>query len=230
MKIGIVAANGKAGQLITKEAINRGLDVTAIVRNKNKTVAEKSIIKDLFDLTSEDLKPFDVIIDAFGEVREDKLHLHQDSVHHLNKLLSNTDTRLIIIGGAGSLYVDDKLETQLYNTPDFPESYKPLSIAQGKVLDDLRKRNDIRWTFVSPAAEFIADAERTGTYILAGEKVTLNDNGESKISYADFAIAMVDEAVKGDHIKKEFQFYQNKCFSPLAFIKPRSYNEYESKR
>ena len=89
MKIGIVAANGKAGQLITKEAINRGLDVTAIVRNKNKTVAEKSIIKDLFDLTSEDLKPFDVIIDAFGEVREDKLHLHQDSVHHLNKLLSN---------------------------------------------------------------------------------------------------------------------------------------------
>ncbi|WHI54518.1 MULTISPECIES: NAD(P)-dependent oxidoreductase [Mammaliicoccus] len=202
MKIGIVAANGKAGQLITKEAINRGLDVTAIVRNKNKTVAEKSIIKDLFDLTSEDLKPFDVIIDAFGEVREDKLHLHQDSVHHLNKLLSNTDTRLIIIGGAGSLYVDDKLETQLYNTPDFPESYKPLSIAQGKVLDDLRKRNDVRWTFVSPAAEFIADGERTGTYILAGEKFTLNDNGESKISYTDFAIAMVDEAVKGDHIQE----------------------------
>lgn len=202
MKIGIVAANGKAGQLITKEAINRGLDVTAIVRNKNKTVAEKSIIKDLFDLTSEDLKPFDVIIDAFGELREDKLHLHPDSVHHLNKLLSNTDTRLIIIGGAGSLYVDDKLETQLYNTPDFPESYKPLSIAQGKVLDDLRKRNDVRWTFVSPAAEFIADGERTGTYILAGEKFTLNDNGESKISYADFAIAMVDEAVKGDHIQE----------------------------
>ncbi|MEY9141903.1 NADH-flavin reductase [Mammaliicoccus lentus] len=202
MKIGIVAANGKAGQLITKEAINRGLDVTAIVRNKNKTVAEKSIIKDLFDLTSEDLKPFDVIIDAFGEVREDKLHLHQDSVHHLNKLLSNTDTRLIIIGGAGSLYVDDKLEIQLYNTPDFPESYKPLSIAQGKVLDDLRKRNDVRWTFVSPAAEFIADGERTGTYILAGEKFTLNDNGESKISYTDFAIAMVDEAVKGDHIQE----------------------------
>ena len=202
MKIGIVAANGKAGQLITKEAINRGLDVTAIVRNKNKTVAEKSIIKDLFDLTSEDLKPFDVIIDAFGEVREDKLHLHQDSVHHLNKFLSNTDTRLIIIGGAGSLYVDDKLEIQLYNTPDYPESYKPLSIAQGKVLDDLRKRNDVRWTFVSPAAEFIADGERTGTYILAGEKFTLNDNGESKISYADFAIAMVDEAVKGDHIQE----------------------------
>ncbi|MEB5759285.1 NAD(P)-dependent oxidoreductase [Mammaliicoccus sciuri] len=202
MKIGIIAANGKAGKLITEEAINRGLDVTAIVRNENKTVATQSIIKDIFDLTSEDLTQFDVVVDAFGEIREGKLHLHQDSIQHLSDILSNTNTRLIIIGGAGSLYVDDQLENQLFDTPNFPEVFKPLAKAQGKALVDLRKRDDVRWTFISPAAEFIADGERTGEYILAGEVFTLNDKGESKISYADYAIALVDEATEGNHIQE----------------------------
>lgn len=73
---------------------------------------------------------------------------------------------------------------------------------QGKALVDLRKRDDVRWTFISPAAEFIADGERTGEYILAGEVFTLNDKGESKISYADYAIALVDEATEGNHIQE----------------------------
>ena len=67
-------------------------------------------------------------------------------------------------------------------------------------LNALRKRDDVRWTYVSPAAEFIADGERTGKYILAGEEFTTNEKGESKISYADYALAMVDEAVSGSHI------------------------------
>ncbi|MEB8067923.1 MULTISPECIES: NAD(P)-dependent oxidoreductase [Mammaliicoccus] len=202
MKIGVIAANGKSGKLITEEAVNRNLDVTAIVRNENKTIAKQSIIKDIFELTTEDLTQFDVVIDAFGEFREDKLHLHQDTIQHLSDILSNTNTRIIVVGGAGSLYVDEQLETQLYNTPDFPDAYKPLSTAQGKALDDLRKRDDVRWTFVSPAAEFIADGKRSGDYILAGEKLTLNSKGESKISYADFAIALIDEATEGNHVQE----------------------------
>lgn len=202
MKIGVIAANGKSGKLITEEAVNRNLDVTAIVRNENKTIAKQSIIKDIFELTTEDLTQFDVVIDAFGEFREGKLHLHQDTIQHLSDILSNTNTRLIVVGGAGSLYVDEQLETQSYNTPDFPDAYKPLSTAQGKALDDLRKRDDVRWTFVSPAAEFIADGKRSGDYILAGEKLTLNSKGESKISYADFAIALIDEATEGNHVQE----------------------------
>lgn len=202
MKIGVIAANGKSGKLITEEAVNRGLDVTAIVRKENKTVAPQSIIKDIFDLTTEDLAPFDVIVDAFGEFREDKLHLHQDTIQHLSDILAHTNTRLIVVGGAGSLYVDDQLETQLYNTADFPEAFKPLATSQGKALDELRKRDDVRWTFISPAAEFIADGKRTGDYILAGEQFTLNSKGESKISYADYAIALIDEATEGTHIQE----------------------------
>ncbi|MEB7657735.1 NAD(P)-dependent oxidoreductase [Mammaliicoccus vitulinus] len=202
MKIGVIAANGKSGKLITEEAVNRGLDVTAIVRKENKTVAPQSIIKDIFDLTTEDLTPFDVVVDAFGEFREDKLHLHQDTIQHLSDILAHTNTRLIVVGGAGSLYVDDQLETQLYNTADFPEAFKPLATSQGKALDELRKRDDVRWTFISPAAEFIADGKRTGDYILAGEQFTLNSKGESKISYADYAIALIDEATEGTHIQE----------------------------
>ncbi len=202
MKIGVIAANGKSGKLITEEAVNRGLDVTAIVRKENKTVAPQSIIKDIFDLTTEDLTPFDVVVDAFGEFREDKLHLHQDTIQHLSDILAHTNTRLIVVGGAGSLYVDDQLETQLYDTADFPEAFKPLATSQGKALDELRKRDDVRWTFISPAAEFIADGKRTGDYILAGEQFTLNSKGESKISYADYAIALIDEATEGTHIQE----------------------------
>ena len=72
----------------------------------------------------------------------------------------------------------------------------------GKALGELRARSDVRWTYVSPAADFQAEGPRTGKYILGGEELTLNSRGESVISYADYAVAMVDEAVKGDHIRQ----------------------------
>ena len=135
MKIAVICANGKAGKLIVKEAVDRGLDVTAVVRGENQTAAQKVLQKDLFDLTADDLKDFDVVIDAFGAWTPETLPLHT-------------------------------------------------------------------WTFISPAADFRADGERTGKYILGGEELTLNAKGESVISYADYAIAMVDEAVNGSHIRQ----------------------------
>ena len=64
----------------------------------------------------------------------------------------------------------------------------------------MRGVKDVKWTYLSPAADFQADGEKTGKYILAGEDFTLNAKGESVISYADYAIAMVDEIEKGNHI------------------------------
>ena len=80
--------------------------------------------------------------------------------------------------------------------------FLPLANAQGQELEHLRKRSDVMWTFVSPAGDFQADGERSGKYILAGEELTLNSRGESVISYADYAIAMVDEIEKGSHIQQ----------------------------
>lgn len=104
--IAVVAANGKAGKLIVKEAVDRGFDVTAVVRGANKTVAQHAIIKDLFDLTADDLKGFDAVVDAFGAWTPDTLPQHSTSLKHLADILSGTQTRLIVVGGAGSLYVD----------------------------------------------------------------------------------------------------------------------------
>ena len=88
------------------------------------------------------------------------------------------------------------------DSPDFPDIFKPLAAAQGKALAELRIRSDVKWTFLSPAGDFQAEGERTGKYILAGEELTLNSKGESVISYADYAIAMVDEAETGNHIQE----------------------------
>jgi len=201
MKIAVVCANGKAGKLITQEAVGRGVDVTAVVRGENRSSAAKTMVKDLLDLTKDDLKDFDVVIDAYGVFDPDKLSQHSVTSQYLCDILSNTDTRLLIVGGAGSLYTDKSHTMQVFETPDFPAEYLPLAKAQSKELDELRKRNDVKWTFVSPACDFQAEGERTGKYILGGEELTLNAAGESVISYADYAIAMIDEATKGNHIQ-----------------------------
>lgn len=202
MKIAVVCANGKAGKLIAEEAVKRGMDVTAIVRGENKSSAPKSLIKNILEITAEDLKEFDVVVDAFGAWTEDTLSLHSTSLKVLCDALSGTDIRLVVVGGAGSLYVNSEHTIQVMDGPDFPEMFKPLAAAQGKALDELRLRNDVKWTFVSPAGDFQADGEKTGKYILAGEELTLNEKGESIISYADYAIAMVDEIENGNHIQQ----------------------------
>lgn len=202
MKIAVICANGKAGRQIVKEAVARNLDVTAVVRGDNQTETEKALKKDLFDLTASDLQGYDVVIDAFGAWTEDTLPQHSTSLKHLCDILSGTDIRLLVVGGAGSLYVNPEHTVQVSDGPDFPDIFKPLAAAMAKALSELRQRNDVKWTYLSPAGDFQADGERTGKYILAGEELTLNVKGESVISYADYAIAMIDEAENGNHIQQ----------------------------
>lgn len=201
-KIAVVAANGKAGKLIVKEAVERGMDVTAFTRSENKSLAPKSVVKDLMDLTADDLSGFDAVVDAFGAWTPETLPQHSTTLAHLCNVLSGTDTRLLVVGGAGSLYVNPEHTATVSDGPDFPEMFKPLASAMASALADLRKRSDVKWTYLSPAGDFQADGERSGEYILGGEELTLNDRGESVISYADYAIAMVDEIESGDHIQQ----------------------------
>ncbi len=202
MKIAVVCANGKAGKLIVEEAVNRGMEVTAIVRGENKTIAPQAIIKDLYDLTAEDLADFDAVVDAFGAWVPETLPQHSTSLKHLCDILSGTTTRLLVVGGAGSLFVNPEHTATVSEGPDFPDAFKPLAAAMGEALNELRKRNDVRWTYISPAGDFQADGERSGEYLLGGEELILNERGESIISYADYAIAMVDEIEKGNHIQQ----------------------------
>ena len=152
MKLAVIGANGKAGKLIVKEAVNRGLDVTAVVRGDNTTVAQEVLKKDLFDLTAADLKGFDVVIDAFGAWTEETLPQHSTSLKHLCDILSGTDTRLIVVGGAGSLYVNPEHTVCVADGPDFPDVFKPVAAAMAKALGELRARRDVKWTYISQSA------------------------------------------------------------------------------
>ena len=198
--IAVVAANGHSGQLIVKEALERGHDVTVFVRSENRTPAKKAVIKDIMELTAQDLEGFDAVVDAFGAWTPETLPQHSTTLSHLSDILSGSDTRLLVVGGAGSLYLNPEHSLTVAQGPDFPEAFKPLALAMGAALAELRKRDDVRWTYISPACDFQAEGERTGEYILSGEELTVNERGESIISYADFAVAMLDEIESGNHV------------------------------
>lgn len=205
MKIAIIGAKGKAGKLILEEALQRGHEVTAIVRNAEKldldtvAVIETSIL----NLTQQDLKPFEVVINAFGApLGEEQAHV--DAGHALIEALRGTDTRAIIVGGAGSLYVDEQKTIQLIDTPNFPDFVKPTAKGQGRNLQELQQTKDITWTFISPSAVFDAEGARTGIYTIGKDHLLVNAQGESYISYADFAIAVLDEAENQQHLNQRF--------------------------
>ena len=193
MKLAVIGANGKSGQLIVDKALENGIEVTAITRNDNHSKATHVLKKDLFSLTVDDVKPFDVIVDAFGIWDPDKMNQHKTSIKHLISILNGLTTRLYIVGGAGSLYTDDSKTLQLKDTPEFPEKFKLLVNSMSDGLDILRKADDVHWVYVSPAADFQADGEESGNYAVAGEILMTNANGESYISYKDYADALIKE-------------------------------------
>lgn len=205
MKIAIVGASGKAGSLILKEAVSRGHNVTAIVRNASKLQDKKTevIEKDVFDLTAEDLTTFDVVINAFGApLGEEQAHV--DVGHALIEALKGTKTRLLVVGGAGSLFVNENKTVRLIDTPEFPDFVKPTANGQGRNLQELQANTNLLWTFVSPSAVFDSEGKRIGSYQSGKDHLLVNSKGESYISYADFAIALVDEVEKPKHLNERF--------------------------
>lgn len=199
MKIGIIGATGKQGQTTLKEALSLGLDVTAIIRNKaNLTEDIPFLEKDLFNLTTIDLAPFDVIVDAFNAPFGQE-NLHQTSLNHLITILGDTKSKLIVVGGASSLFIDSDKTMVLGDTPGFPESAKPTARNMRDALVALRKVTNFDWVYLSPAAFFNPNGQKTGHYQIAGDILTKNEKGDSEISYADYAIALVDEIEADSH-------------------------------
>ncbi len=208
MKVAVIAATGRAGSLIAKEAKSRGHKVTAIVRNAEKLADKdlKVVEKDLFTLSSEDLKKYDVVVNAFGTGME-----QEQAVKHvqfgqilIEALKGAPETRLIVVGGAGSLYVNEEQTIRVMDTPDLPTFFQPTAINQAKNLEDLEKTDDITWTFVSPALDFDATGKRIGSYQVGTNQVMVNSKNQSYISYADFAIAIVDEIEQAAHKNERF--------------------------
>ena len=204
MKIAIIGANGKTGVNLVKEALKQGCDVTAIVRNKEyKNGDVKVVYKDVFELSKADLEGFDAVISAFAAWSDETFPLHKKVAKHLADALSGTKTRLLVVGGAGTLYVDDK-GTMAMDTPDFPPEYMGVAKATAESFFELKGRTGVLWTYVSPAGDYDANGARTGKYVLGGDNMILNSQNESYISYADLALAVIDELKNGAFVQKRF--------------------------
>ncbi|MBY7142122.1 NAD(P)-dependent oxidoreductase [Virgibacillus sp. NKC19-3] len=207
MKIGIIGASGKAGNFIKREALDRGNVVTSIVRDEGKLTGKSDFIieKDIFDLQTEDIKDLDVLVNAFGVREPGKEHQHAEAGRVLMDIVKGApETRLVVVGGAGSLFVDKEKTTTLMETADFPKEAYPTSVNQGKNLKELKQSSGINWVFISPGAVFDPEGQRTGSYQKGKDMLITNKKGESYISYADYAIAVLDEIETPVHDNERF--------------------------
>ncbi|KOS64420.1 NAD(P)-dependent oxidoreductase [Lysinibacillus agricola] len=209
MKIAVIGATGKAGQTIVEEALQRGHDVTAIVRSASKVTANIHVFeKDVFELSQEEVKGFDVVVNAFGAPAGQE-ELHVKAGRHLIDIFTGIDTKLFVVGGAGSLFVDPEKIVRVMDTPDFPEMFYATAKNQGENLRDLQQ-STIAWTFLSPSAFFDPEGPRTGSYTAGEDHLLVNAAGESYVSYADYAIAVLDEIENPKHVNTRFTVTSNK--------------------
>ncbi|WP_301008355.1 SDR family oxidoreductase [Helicobacter sp. UBA3407] len=194
MKIAVLAAKGRAGSAIVQEAINAGFEVSAFVRSKaHFDERVHLVVKDMFSLTSTDLQGFDVIIDAFGEWQD--LSLHLKHIEYLNSILQGNEAKLIVVGGAGSLYMNTTHTLRLMDTPEFPKEYMGVAEATAEVLEFVRKSN-LNWLYISPAALFYEG--KSQNYELIGEEFKVNAKGESRVSYSTYATALIKLLSSGE--------------------------------
>lgn len=209
MNILVIGANGKAGHRIVEKALKAGHQVTGVVRREGAIEGIPTIVKDALQLTKQELTQFDVVINATSAFKPDTYHLPADLTLLLVKALANTNTRLIAIGGAGSLYVDEDHTVQLNDTPEFPKEFLARSKTHGKSDDILRKFSNVDWTMFTPPPILDPEGPESNDYVLGNENVILNKEGNPYISYATFAQILVDEINNHKFGRQRFTAVQN---------------------
>lgn len=210
MNIALIGATGFVGAPILSELLSRGHTVTALVRNLGKIPLQKGlalVAADALDAgqVAKAVAGHDAVISAYnpgwGEAKIYDLHL-QASKAIVDGVKQAGVKRLLVVGGAGSLYVAPGL--QLVDTPQFPAEYKQGALAAREALNQLRLETSLDWSFVSPPIG-LAPGERTGKYRLGGDDL-LPGQGDKPagISVADLAVAIVDEIENARHVRRRF--------------------------
>ncbi|MGA8043951.1 MAG: NAD(P)-dependent oxidoreductase [Terracidiphilus sp.] len=204
MKVVLYGASGMIGSRILTELLNRGHEVTAVVRNPEKVrAAGATVIKgDVTDVSSvaATARGAQAAISAYAPPQAAVTLVHDATRALLAGLEKAGVKRLIVVGGAGSLEVAPGV--QLVETPEFPEAWRPIAVAHRDVLPILRA-SSLDWTYQSPAA-LIQPGERTGKFRLGATQLVTDAKGESRISAEDYAVALVDELEHPGHVRQQF--------------------------
>ena len=198
-KIAIIGATGRVGSHLLEEAQRRGHSVTAIARNTAEIGEQEGVVaKQLNVLDCEALTAavngHDVVISAarFATVSADQV---------IAPVKAAGVKRLLVVGGAASLLLPDN--TRVIDSSNFPKEYLAEASAGVLFLDVLRKEQDLDWTFLSPPAEFV-EGKRTGQFRIGTDYLLFDAAGRSWISFADYAIAMIDEVEMPQFLRKRF--------------------------
>lgn len=209
MKIALIGSTGFVGAALLTELLARGHQVTALARTPAKVAAQQGLNVVQADVLNPDavavaVRGVDAVVSAYnpGWTHPD---LHDEFLRGTGSITAGTQQagvkRLIVVGGAGSLFVAPGV--QLVDTPQFPAEWKSGALAAREALNRIREEKDLDWSFVSPAIHLVP-GERRGSYRLGDDAPVVDANGESNISVADLAVAIVDELEVPKHLQKRF--------------------------
>ncbi|MGX7895609.1 NAD(P)-dependent oxidoreductase [Tsuneonella sp. HG222] len=200
MKVAVLGAGGKGGSEIVKELVSRGHEVIAVGRNVETLPSGDGVEQRPGDASDGSALPgliagADAVISA--------LQFNVPAATLLDAVKQAGVKRLLVMGGAASL--NNKEGIRVYDSEGFPEFLKPIVKPGMDFLDDLKKDEGTDWTFFSPAMNiFVGDRQGPDSFRLGKDDMVFDDAGESRISYADYAIAMVDELEQGNSIRSRF--------------------------
>ena len=213
MNLAVIGATGYVGDAVVRELAARGHNITAFARNPAKVLAAANVRAVAADVTAADfaaqLAGFDAVVSAFNPGWTNP-HIGRDFRAGYAAILAAAKTAqvpyLLIVGGAGSLYVAPGL--QVIDTPEFPKEIYDGANAARDLLTELRGRNDLNWAFISPPAMFSdpdsTNMPRTGTYRTGKDDVLMDGDQPANISLGDLAAAIADDVEKKAHLHQRF--------------------------
>jgi uncharacterized protein len=212
MKIVVFGANGRVGQRIVAEALTRGHEVTAAVREPLAFAGERRarvVAADVVDPASVRVTAVDhdVAVSAVGPAWGGDPKILVDAAHALvSGMRTAAVPRLLVVGGAGSLEASPGV--RLVDTPGFPDELKPLAYGHAEALEVFRtEAGDINWTVISPPPG-LHPGERTGTYRTETDSLLVDGSGKSQITVDDFAVAIMDEVERPRFVRQRFTVAQ----------------------
>ena len=211
MKVALIGASGFVGKAVLKELLQRGHQVIAVVRDINNLSPQVGLTISEGNATDEQtlaeiVKENDAVISAFNAGWTNP-NLYEDFLAGSRAIQAGVKKsgvkRLLVVGGAGSLFIDG---VQIVDSPDFPDQWKPGATAARDYLNELKKETDLDWVFVSPAIEMHPGTSgiRKGIYRTNEDQPVFDEKGKSVISVEDLAVAIVDEIEQPKHSRQRF--------------------------
>lgn len=211
MKVALIGSSGFVGKHLLNELLNRGHQVTAVTSKPFDTEAREGLTLVQADAYKEDelasvVKGNDVVVSAFNAGWQNP-NLYDDFLKGSKSIQAATKQadveRLIVVGGAGSLFINGH---QLVDSPEFPAEWKAGATAARDYLNELQNEKELNWVFVSPSIEMHPGTSgvRKGEYRLGGDSPVFDENGKSVISVEDLSVAIVDEVEQEKHSRQRF--------------------------